>query len=138
MDDYLDWHKQYLLYPGVSQVSGGFLQTAQTWVCSASCAHALSSMFVCLFDLAYLFVCLFVCFTDNLSEWVSWKGGLWLLLKNYGVFYFNDAWWDHIPDVNCSGIKKRKLQCWCNGHGFLTYSNEGDTLECVSWIIQSK
>ena len=34
-----------------SQESGGFLQTAQTWasagVCSASCAHALSSMSVC-------------------------------------------------------------------------------------------
>ena len=41
------------------QVSGGLLQTAQTWanarVCSASCAHALGSMFVCLFVIACLF-----------------------------------------------------------------------------------
>jgi len=45
-----------------SHVSGGFLQTAETWanagVCSASCAHALDSMFVCLFWLVCLFVCL--------------------------------------------------------------------------------
>ena len=50
---------------------GSLLQTAQTWanarVCSASCAHALGSMFVCY----SLFVCLFVCFTGNLGDWVS-------------------------------------------------------------------
>ena len=42
-----------------SQVSGSLLLTAQTWanagVYSASCAHALGSMYVC------SFVCLFVC-----------------------------------------------------------------------------
>ena len=26
-------------------------------------------------------------------------------LKNYGVFYFSNVWWDHIPDANCSGVK---------------------------------
>ena len=26
-------------------------------------------------------------------------------LKSYGVFYFSNVWWDHIPDVNCSGVK---------------------------------
>ena len=54
--------------------SGVFLQTAQTWanvgVCSASCAHALDSMFVCIFSFC-LFVCLFVCLTGNLGDWVS-------------------------------------------------------------------
>ncbi len=48
----------------MSQVSGSLLQTAHTWanaeMCSASCAHALGSMFVCLFVIACLFVCLFV------------------------------------------------------------------------------
>ena len=50
----------------VSQGSGGFLRTAQTWanagVCGASCAHALDTVFVCL---------LVVCFTCNLGDWVS-------------------------------------------------------------------
>ena len=46
-----------------SLISGGFLQTAQTWanvrVCGASCAHVLGSMFVCLlFVLGSMFVCL--------------------------------------------------------------------------------
>ena len=31
-------------------------------------------------------------------------------LKSYGVFYINFSnvwwhWWDHIPDVNCLGVK---------------------------------
>ena len=51
------------------QVSGSLLQTAQTLVnagvCSASCAHAFGSMFVCLFVIA----CLFVCFTGSLGDW---------------------------------------------------------------------
>ena len=25
-------------------------------------------------------------------------------LKSYGVFYFSNVWWDHIPDANCSGV----------------------------------
>ena len=45
--------------------SGYLLQTAQTWatagVCSASCAHALGIMFVCLFICLFELVCLFVC-----------------------------------------------------------------------------
>ena len=32
-------------------------------------------------------------------------------LKSYGVFYFCNVWWDHIPDANCSGGKRRTLQC---------------------------
>ena len=27
-------------------------------------------------------------------------------LKHYGVFYFSNVWWDHIPDANCSGVKE--------------------------------
>ena len=27
-------------------------------------------------------------------------------LKSYGVFYFNNVWWDHIPDANCLGVKR--------------------------------
>ena len=27
-------------------------------------------------------------------------------LKSYGVFYFSNVWWDHIPDANCSGVKR--------------------------------
>ena len=61
------------------RVGLSLLQTAQTLinaeVCSASCAHALGSMFVCLFVCYSLFVSLFVCFTDNLGDWVSGKGG---------------------------------------------------------------
>ena len=26
-------------------------------------------------------------------------------LKSYGVFYFSNVWWDHIPYANCSGVK---------------------------------
>ena len=26
-------------------------------------------------------------------------------LKSYGVFYFSNVWWDHIPDANCTGVK---------------------------------
>ena len=26
-------------------------------------------------------------------------------LKSYGVFYFSNVWWDHIPDVICTGVK---------------------------------
>ena len=26
-------------------------------------------------------------------------------LKSYGIFYFNNVWWDHIPDANCTGVK---------------------------------
>ena len=68
-----------------SQVSGCILQTAQTWanagVCSASCAHALGGMFVCLSLFVCVFVCLFVCFTGNLGDWVMWRRGSWLLLE---------------------------------------------------------
>ena len=43
------------LPPVFFQVSGGLLQTDKTWanegVCGASCAHALGSLFVCLFGL---------------------------------------------------------------------------------------
>ena len=56
-------------------VSGGFLQTAQTWanarVCSASCVRALGSMFVCMFCL-FVLACLFVCLMGILGDdWVS-------------------------------------------------------------------
>ena len=27
-------------------------------------------------------------------------------LKSYGVSYFRNVWWDHIPDANCSGVKE--------------------------------
>ena len=26
-------------------------------------------------------------------------------LKSFGVVYFSNVWWDHIPDANCSGVK---------------------------------
>jgi len=26
--------------------------------------------------------------------------------KSYAVFYFSNVWWDHIPEVNCSGIER--------------------------------
>ena len=26
-------------------------------------------------------------------------------MKIYGVFYFSNMWWDHIPDANYSGVK---------------------------------
>ena len=30
-------------------------------------------------------------------------------LKSYGVFYFSNMWWDHIPDLNCSGVLMQHL-----------------------------
>ena len=87
-----------------SQVSGGGIQTAQTWanagVCSASCAHALGS------------VCPSV--RPSVRPFVSRV--IWVIgcherevhdccLKSYGVFYFSNVLWDHIPDANCSGVK---------------------------------
>ena len=27
-------------------------------------------------------------------------------LKSYWVIYFSNMWWDHIPDVNCSRVKR--------------------------------
>ena len=39
-------------------------------------------MYVCLFVITCLFICLF-----------------------YGIFYFSNVWWDHIPDVNYTGVK---------------------------------
>ena len=51
-------------------VSGGFLQTAQTWpnagVCSVSCALVFGSVFV-----YYLVVFCCCCFTGNLDDWLS-------------------------------------------------------------------
>ena len=32
-------------------------------------------------------------------------------LKSYGVFYFSNVWWDHIPDANCSGVKLKGGHC---------------------------
>ena len=26
-------------------------------------------------------------------------------LKSYGIFYCSNVWWDHIPDVNFTGVK---------------------------------
>ena len=26
-------------------------------------------------------------------------------LKSYGVFYFSNVWWNHIPHANCLGVK---------------------------------
>ena len=29
-------------------------------------------------------------------------------LKSYVFFlYFNNMWWNHIPDANCSGVKEK-------------------------------
>ena len=51
-------------------------------------------------------------------------------LKSYGVFYFSNLWWDHIPDANCSGGGGLREHCSVdaapgghvyNGHGFLWF-----------------
>ena len=35
-------------------------------------------------------------------------------LKSYGVFYFSNVWWDHIPDTNCMGVKGEHCSCLCH------------------------
>ena len=50
-------------------------------VCSASCAHAFGCMYV-------------------------WEGEVhYCCLKNNGIFYCSNVWWDHVPDANCTGVK---------------------------------
>ena len=35
-----------------------------------------------------------------------WEGEVhYCCLKSYGIFYFNNVWWDHIPNANCTGVK---------------------------------
>ena len=68
------------------------------YVHSASCAHALGSMFVCY----SLFVCLF----DRQFRWLGVVKGRFMIAAWKAVFlYFSNVWWDHIPDANCSGVK---------------------------------
>ena len=33
-----------------------------------------------------------------------WEGEVhYCCLKSYGIFYFSNVLWDHIPDANCTG-----------------------------------
>ena len=65
-------------------VSGGFLQTAQTWanarVYSASCAYVLGSVFVC---------CLFY----KQFTWLGVMKGRFMIALCNGFFYFRNMWW---------------------------------------------
>ena len=93
-----------------SHVSVVFLQTAQIWanagVCSASCTHALGSMFVCLF--VWGFFCFL--FLQAILVIGCREGKVHdCCLKTYGVFYFSKVWWDHIPDATWPGVKGEHL-----------------------------
>ena len=43
-------------------------------------------------------------------------------LKSYWVIYFSNVLWDHIPDVNCSGVKGERcsVDAAPGGHAMAT------------------
>ena len=54
-------------------------------------------------------------------------------LKSYGVFYFSNVWWVHIPDVDCLGVKREHWSCFSVTTTFLWLSSQVDNA-LMPWV----